>query len=94
MVLTPDGHCYTIGAGIQPEDDMRITAEAIYLGDNGRCYCGEHLGASAKHTGRDLSGQPIYRVTPEDAQEAARMGANLTCEQPRCGRTARTIHLP
>lgn len=72
---------------------MRITTEAIYLGDNGRCYCGEHLGASARMTGRDISGQPVYRVTPEDAQEAARMDVTLRCERPRCERYARTVHV-
>ena len=67
---------------------VRISDDAIYLGDNGRCYCGEHLGYTAKMTGRDLSGQAIYKVTPEDAREAQKMGATLTCEQPRCGRSA------
>lgn len=67
---------------------MRIHDQAIYLGDNGRCYCGEHLGITARLTGRDLSGQPVYRVTPEDTQEAAQMGVTLVCEQPRCGRHA------
>lgn len=62
--------------------------ETLYLTDNGACYCGEHLGSTARHTGRDISGQPIYPVTPEDAREAKAMGVDLTCERPRCGRTA------
>lgn len=42
-------------------------ADAIYLADNGAAYCGEHLGHTAKMTGRDISGQRIMRVTAEDA---------------------------
>ena len=36
---------------------------ALYMGDNGATYCGAHLGATATYSGRDLSGQPIVRVT-------------------------------
>ena len=31
----------------------------IYLVDNGAAYCEAHLGATAKATGRDISGQEI-----------------------------------
>jgi hypothetical protein len=81
-------HGRTIGPPDAGAEIMRVHDQSIYLGDNGRCYCGEHLGYTAKATGRDLSGQAVYRVTPEDAREAQAMGATLTCEQPRCGRTA------
>lgn len=37
--------------------------DALYLGDNGRCFCGKHAGASARYTGRDLSGQKVLRIT-------------------------------
>ena len=67
---------------------MKIKSEALYLTDGGRCYCGDHLGMTAKYTGRDISGQPIHRVTSFDAKEAESMGVALTCEQPRCGRKA------
>ena len=70
---------------------MRIGPTALYLGDNGACYCGEHLGMAAKHTGRDISGQEVYRVTPSDVREAAQMGVSLTCEQPRCDRKASAL---
>lgn len=39
---------------------------AIYLTDNGRSLCGDHLGMCAALTGRDISGQRIYRLTADD----------------------------
>lgn len=65
---------------------MRFHAkpDALYLGDNGRCYCGEHLGACASASGHDLSGQAIMEVTPDMLDLP---GADLiVCEQPRCGK--------
>lgn len=41
-------------------------SNALYLCDNGRCLCGEHLGSSAKATGHDISGQAIYQIQPRD----------------------------
>lgn len=62
---------------------MVVHDERIYLGDNGRVYCGAHLGATAKATGRDLSGQPILAVDRRMEQEFLG-GASLMCE--RCGK--------
>ena len=59
---------------------MRIHPGTIYLTDNGAAYCGEHLGMTAKATGRDLSGQPIYPVSPAEAREYP----SIRCE--RCGK--------
>ena len=60
---------------------MRISTEAIYLTDNGRALCGEHLGVSAKTTGRDISGQRIHKVTPEDARYSReQFGDEIVCE--------------
>lgn len=73
---------------------MKIRDEVLYLGDNGRCYCGEHLGMTAKHTGRDISGQEIMPITPDAVEEADRMGVTLTCEDARCDRTPSRLHLP
>jgi len=73
---------------------MRVQSEALYLTDNGACYCGAHLGMTAKATGRDISGQPIHRVTPDDVREAKAIGCDLTCETPRCGRTASALWTP
>ena len=56
--------------------------DALYLGDNGRCFCGRlhHAGMTAHFTGRDLSGQPVHRVTEADQREARRLGVVLACE--------------
>lgn len=70
---------------------MRINDLAIYLTDNGRALCGRHLGATAKATGRDISGQRIEVVTPELAAEASADGWTVTCET--CGRAASRLHL-
>lgn len=70
---------------------MRISNDMVYLTDNGAAYCGEHLGMTAKMTGRDLSGQAIMPVTPEVAAEAVEMGYEVTCEQ--CGKKASRLHL-
>ena len=59
----------------------------LYLGDNGACLCGACSGASARYTGRDLSGAPVEPVSPADALQAARLyGVALRCES--CGRDA------
>jgi len=57
---------------VRPFDPVPVLdPNALYWGDNGRCFCGECAGASAKYTGRDLSGQPVERITPEMAQSFA-----------------------
>lgn len=72
-----------------------IHSETIYLGDNGRAYCGDHLGATASATMRDLSGQQIEAVSPDDVAYCEAQGWPVpTCEEPGCGRSARRIHLP
>jgi hypothetical protein len=35
----------------------------VFSTDNGRLLCHAHLGFSAKHTGYDISGQRISKVT-------------------------------
>ena len=60
--------------------------QTVYLGDNGRAYCGQHLGCTAKASGRDLSGQRLMAVTPEVAAIAAEDGWVPKCEQ--CGHEA------
>jgi len=65
---------------------MPTNPKSLYLADNGRCYCGEHLGATARSTGRDTSGQCVERL---DAREVLASGMPLDafrCEAPRCGR--------
>ena len=67
---------------VQPDPEPVLRHDALYLGDNGRCFCGRlhHAGMTARYTGRDLSGQPVHRVTEADQREARRMGVTLACE--------------
>ncbi len=66
------------------------TPTAIYLGDNGRALCGQHLGMTARYTGRDISGQSIQRVTVFDCISEGIASAAFTCEQSGCNRTPQT----
>lgn len=72
----------------------KLKDDALYFGDNGRCFCGAHAGMTARYTGRDLSGQRVERITPRvvaeyesfaleqgDKVEAIRP---LRCETPGC----------
>jgi hypothetical protein len=43
----------------------KIPTTGVYETDNGRVLCHAHLGLSAKHTGYDISGQQIRKVTPD-----------------------------
>ena len=52
----------------------------LYLCDNGACYCGAHCGMSARYTGRDISGQDVDSITPDEAREHG-----IRCE--KCGST-------
>lgn len=62
-----------------------VDPAAIYLTDT-RALCGAHLGASARTTGRDISGQPIHRLTKADQQYAEQTyGARIPCEQCSSG---------
>jgi len=59
-----------------------LREEELYLGDDGRCFCGRlhHAGMTAHFIGRDLSGRPVHRVTEADQRGARRMGVTLSCE--------------
>lgn len=57
---------------------------ALYLGDNGRIYCGGCSGVTAAFTGCDLSGNPVLKVTQAEIDEAKRIGLALRCES--CGK--------
>jgi hypothetical protein len=68
---------------------VKINDATVYLTDNGAAYCGAHLGATAKATGHDISGQPILQVTPAIAAECEyTYGYVPQCEL--CGRKAVT----
>ena len=75
-----------------PTRKPKLSPTDLYLGDNGRCFCGEHAGASAKYTGRDISGQRVHKVSDADRAEAIAEGFTLACETPGCERgTCRRI---
>jgi hypothetical protein len=64
---------------------MRISDTMVYLTDNGAALCGQHLGMTARFTGRDISGQPILPLTPEILlAEFGGTGVEPACET--CGR--------
>ena len=65
-------------------DRSKTHPDTLFLTDNGACYCGEHLGSSARFTGRDISGQEIVPVCQRDVAEFASWGLKPTCE--RCGK--------
>ena len=68
-------------------DRSKTHPDTLFLTDNGACYCGEHLGSSARFTGRDISGQEIFQVTPEIARQSIdEYGMALACEN--CGKGA------
>ena len=57
------------------------TAAALYETDNGEIACRKHLGAAARYTGVDISGQPIVCLTDSDlAQLTALIGSPVQCE--------------
>jgi len=58
-----------------------LNPTALYLGDNGRCFCGKHAGATAQATGRDLSGQKVHKLNAADMEYAKReLGVSFKCE--------------
>ena len=59
--------------------------EALYVGDNGALFCGKDAGASARFTGRDISGQRVERVTLKMAERSGLPVAMWRCES--CART-------
>lgn len=60
------------------------TYKKIYSCDNGALYCEEHLGMTARATGRDISGKKIRRVRLSDVREFEAMGLTLACETCGC----------
>lgn len=55
----------------------KLSEKVLYLGDNGRCFCGKSrcAGATAYFSGRDLSGQRVLPITPALARQNG-----FTCE--------------
>ena len=70
--------------------------DALYMGDNGRLLCGRHSGASARYTGRDISGQPVLEITGATLDALiADIGDEtlIRCEIPSCGYTPKRVAL-
>jgi hypothetical protein len=59
---------------------------SLYIGDNGRLFCGKApcAGMSALYTARDISGQPVERITRKMILESGYDVDSFTCES--CGR--------
>lgn len=58
--------------------------DVLYFGDNGRCFCGKHAGASARYSGRTISGHRVHRVNDRDREEWRReVGYLPACETCR-----------
>ncbi len=54
---------------------------ALYLGDNGACFCGAHAGCAARYSGRDISGQSVHLITEQDQEYSlTEFGFQLACE--------------
>jgi len=63
----------------------------LYIGDNGRIHCGEHLGHTARTTGRDLSGETIIELTSTLCGEFVRGTGGKIPRCELCGREPATI---
>jgi hypothetical protein len=60
-----------------------LKAGIVYSADNGRLICLRCAGASAKFTGRDLSGQKVAPLRSDDAEAREwfnHFGKPLACE--------------
>ena len=69
--------------GTKNEPKPALAPDALYFGDNGRCFCGAHAGMTARYTGRDLSGRRVHKVTEADRAYAKREGWAIGCEECR-----------
>jgi hypothetical protein len=64
---------------------MKLKETELYLGDNGRVFCGRLrcAGSTAFASGRDLSGQKLMRVRIADVLAADLDPKEFKCEN--CG---------
>ena len=60
-----------------------VMPDHLYFTDNGCVLCDKHLGASARMTAHDISGQRIQMVHGGDRRAARKMGFVVRCES--CG---------
>ena len=66
----------------------KLNESTLYLGDNGRCFCGalRCAGMTARFTGRDLSGQRVLPLVGKTLDAARAEGLDPKSEM--CGKTA------
>lgn len=66
-----------------------LSPDTLYIGDNGRCFCGKLRcsGASAFYAGCDLSGCGVLPIGPAEIAYAKQEGIPLRCEG--CGKEAK-----
>ncbi|MBE3126172.1 MAG: hypothetical protein IMZ57_11020 [Acidobacteria bacterium] len=64
---------------------MRLKETELYLGDNGRCFCGRSkcAGSTAFYTNRDLSGQKVEELRIADVLSTGLDPKVFKCET--CG---------
>ena len=74
------------------EPKPALRSDRLYLGDNGRTFCGEArcAGMSSYSTGHDISGQEVLMITPDILESFKNVGSRApSCEG--CGKTASRI---
>jgi hypothetical protein len=59
---------------------MNKTTTALYFIDNGEIACETHMGATARLTGRTITGQPVEKLTLNDRAEMHAAGYPARCE--------------
>lgn len=71
------------------EPESALVDGQLYLGDNGRVFCGrlQCAGLTARTTGRDLSGQPVEYLSIASAVYLEQNGVKPECES--CGQKYR-----
>ena len=76
----PDNTCARKDHQI-PTPKPVLKSGAVYLSDNGCAICASCAGMTALYTGRDISGQPVLRVTTAEVREwREALGRPMTCE--------------
>jgi hypothetical protein len=75
------------------EPKGKLNGQDLYLGDNGRCFCGSSrcAGQSSYYTGRDLSGQKVMRITYAMVKAEGMNPDKFKCEG--CGKGLHAIEL-
>jgi hypothetical protein len=74
------------------EAKPKLKDDVLYSTDNGALLCGQHCGMSARYTGRDISGQRVEKVTPDEVRYFEAEGLTAKCET--CGRRATAVARP